>query len=165
MVSTADQWVQLLLRSYCHTRTATMNINNDMMIPGPAGETQYAFARIDDGRIVGVAYVYGDAAREAHTARFPLDVECPVEVTPQGWHYKYGRFEQKRQMSVLVRGCTLIGVPSPCYVVVNGIEYEVEEGVSELELSFDAPGKYTARITMNPEFFDEEYQIEKDDQS
>ncbi|QDH84379.1 hypothetical protein Axy20_062 [Achromobacter phage vB_AxyS_19-32_Axy20] len=140
-----------------------MNIET-LMTPGPAGATEYAFARVDNGFIVGVANMYGEAARESHRARFPLDIECPPAVTPTGWHYKYGRFEQKGVMGALVRGNSIVGIKGPCYIVVNGIEYEVEDGVTELELNFDAPGKYEVRITMNPEFFDEVHTIEKDHQ-
>lgn len=139
-----------------------MNINN-IMIPGPAGAAQYAFARVHEGFIVAVSYITGEAAAEAHRARFPQDIECPTTVTPTGWHYKYGRFEQKRVLGAMLRGNTLVGIASPCYIVVNGIEYEVEAGVTELELNFNAPGKYEVRITMNPEFFDEVHTIEKVD--
>lgn len=141
-----------------------MNQFANMMIPGPAGALEYAFARTSsDGYIIGVAVVYGEQAREAHIGMFPGDIPCDPEVTPQGWHYRYGRFERKKAMNIVVRGMNILGLPAPCYLVAAGNEYYVEPGVSEVELDFEAPGKYEVRVTMNPEYFDEVITIEKDD--
>lgn len=138
-------------------------MNMDMMIPGPSGQTEYNFARIQGGYIVGVTTMYGEAAKEYHTARYPNDIECVKGTHPSTHHGVYGRIEPKLHANVILRGNVLIGVPAPCLVLIEGEDYEVEAGVTELELNFEAPGKYKVRVTMNPEYFDEEFEIEKVD--
>lgn len=138
-------------------------MNENMMMPGPSGQPEYNFARVHEGYVTAVSTVYGEAAREYHKAKFPMDIECPSGVSPVTHHAKYGRVEQKQYPGTILRGNVLIDIPSPCVIVAEGIGYTVEEGVRELELNFEAPGKYSVRVTMNPAYFDKEFEIEKVD--
>lgn len=63
-------------------------------------------------------------------------------------YYEDGAIKKRVPVPARVEGMTLLNLPVPCTVEIEGVKYEVDE--SELELDFQFSGVYAVRVIRFP---------------
>lgn len=76
----------------------------------------------------------------------------------EGSHYvSNGEVLPRPQNGAYLDGMTLRGLPVPCTISINGVDYECTD--TDAELSFDQPGEYVVLVRAFPAL-DKEFTVE-----
>ncbi len=78
-------------------------------------------------------------------------------VDPETQYVQEGRVESRPPGTSMLTGSVLSGLPVPCVVSVNRMEYPCNQ--SSIELEFDQPGRYRIVVRAWPQI-DKEFEIE-----
>lgn len=97
----------------------------------------------------------------------PLVIETTKENSQDPWiegnyhwdtHYVFNGDAVKRpECPVILQGKTIVNVPVPAKITINGVDYDTNE--AEVELDFNFSGIYNVKVLAFP-YLDKEFQIE-----